>query len=519
MEEKETSKNEKLNLMSKVIFSLIFPTLLCFIYCLLRGIDFFNLYLPNSINNDSLFYYKVVEGMVNFGMPKGYFGFNESQALLGSLPAWSPVIYIPWVIFGKVLGWNYGSLIISNIVYFSLAFGAFSLITRIKWKNLLILSGMLLLFPSFLIHLCVGLPEAITVSVSLLFLASALRYPYGRHKKLYLVLMLASIFFLVLARPYMVVFSVVPIVFLCKSNGKKGLLLGVGCLLLDLAGYVLLTHFFTAEYLYPMYDMSLLDLLIHGHLRGAYIFVVKQITTVLPGIWAFIKNAFSYGLTAGTQYVVALISSVLLFVLGLQKKNREKRLIIFTFFFANLALLMAVVLLLGKANEGGRHFFVFSVMGIFLLASLELESTLVWMDSVMGVLLVLFVVRGALVPTDYDIPAFNSEVKEKITYWEKAFSENDVEASEECSFANTVIWTLTDVCNDKTEIVNHRNLFALPKGFAISCCDYGYVAGNFENLQSRYIAVYPNGEISKLCVENGYEEIGHTSDCAIFKRY
>ena len=81
-----------------VIFA--FPFLLCFLYCVFRGINIFQLYLPNSHNNDSLFYYKLVEGILSDGIPRGFYGFNESRALVGSFAAWSPALLLPWTIWG-----------------------------------------------------------------------------------------------------------------------------------------------------------------------------------------------------------------------------------------------------------------------------------------------------------------------------------------------------------------------------------------------------------------------------------
>ena len=116
-EKKERKVN--INLIVKAACAFVFPWLLCILYCALRGTSFFGLYTPAATNNDCLFYYKLVEGITSFGLPKGYFGFNESHAPSGTLAAWSPVIYLPWVIWGKIFGWKFASVIVINLFYLS----------------------------------------------------------------------------------------------------------------------------------------------------------------------------------------------------------------------------------------------------------------------------------------------------------------------------------------------------------------------------------------------------------------
>ena len=59
----------------------ILPLVCCLVYCGVQGRSLGEVYPPCSEWNDELFYYKQVEGIVNYGYPQGYFGFNESHAL------------------------------------------------------------------------------------------------------------------------------------------------------------------------------------------------------------------------------------------------------------------------------------------------------------------------------------------------------------------------------------------------------------------------------------------------------
>lgn len=93
-------------------------------------------YLPSSEWNDELFYFKQVEGIVNYGFPLGYFGFNESHALQLSFAAWSPVLVFPWILWGLVFGWNLLSPVICNIVLMTVTIFVFVWLVKPTWKQL-----------------------------------------------------------------------------------------------------------------------------------------------------------------------------------------------------------------------------------------------------------------------------------------------------------------------------------------------------------------------------------------------
>lgn len=89
--------------------------------CICEGVRISQIYLPASQWNDEVVYYKWVEGVVEYGVPQGYFGYNENHANYLNFATWSPVLNIFWVIFGKVFGWSFISPIFCNILLISLA--------------------------------------------------------------------------------------------------------------------------------------------------------------------------------------------------------------------------------------------------------------------------------------------------------------------------------------------------------------------------------------------------------------
>ena len=88
----------------KMICAFLFPIIVCALQCLHLGGRLGDVYLPNSQNNDDLFYFKQIEAIIEYGIPQGFFGFNESQAANLSFASWSPLTSFVGAIWGKIFG-------------------------------------------------------------------------------------------------------------------------------------------------------------------------------------------------------------------------------------------------------------------------------------------------------------------------------------------------------------------------------------------------------------------------------
>lgn len=90
-------KNERV---LKALLLSFLPLVCLMAACAADGRTIGDISLPASEWNDELIYFKQVQGMVKFGYPQGYFGFNESRSLLFSFAAWSPLLVWPWLLWG-----------------------------------------------------------------------------------------------------------------------------------------------------------------------------------------------------------------------------------------------------------------------------------------------------------------------------------------------------------------------------------------------------------------------------------
>lgn len=511
----KTVSGERKTEIFKILAAFFFPVLLCFMYCLFRGINIFQLYLPNSYNNDCLFYYKLVEGVLSFGTPQGYYGFDESRALIGGFAAWSPTLLFPWVVWGSIFGWGYGSVLISNIFYFSISLAIFVYLTKIEWKNLGIIFIVLSLYPSLPIHLLSALPEAVVASIMIVYMGFAIRAVRENYKLWCVVPMFVLSLYLTICRPYMIILVLLPCFYLFKAKRKLAWLFSLLLIGFGLSGYFICSYFFTSEYFAPLFDLSIVKLLFKGNITEAFWLGVIYFKETIAEVYKFVCGAFSYGLTAGTQYVVSIMSVIFLIFFSIFTKRKEQRNINIIFVINVMSVFLAILLLLRKANEGGRHLWVFSVVGCVLCFSSLYGKKIIVAATLMIGVLGFFLAQGSLVPTDYDVPTRNTELEQDIEYWKQIFEDKEIAASEELGYENTCIWVLTD----GGEITNHKELYALPKGMGISCCTEGYVMANINMLKSKYIATVESGAIDELCEKNGYEEIGRTNSVVMYKIY
>lgn len=508
----------KSDIILKGVVSLFFPILGCVLYCLIRGISIHDFYLPDSYNNDTLYYYKLVEAVLRHGSPRGYFGFNESHALVGGFAAWSPVILVPWVCFGFIFGWNYSSILIANIVYFSIAFAFFTVSSNISWKNIIWTMGLFMLFPNLWMHLLVGMPEMIMISVVIVYLGFAFMGADSKEEPVGgIVGMMITGAFLTIIRPYMLVMFVLPVYRLIRRNLKKGIIISVIVIPSVMIIYFLINHFFTAEYLSPMFDLSVVTLFVHGHIRTALSVVYRSFLAMVPQIGVFVKKGFIHGELAGVQYAIAFVTAVIVTLSAFFEKKKKKS--VYIQVAASLAVsLTAIIVLLGKANEGGRHIFLFAVTGVLLCAVSEYKRSYI-AKAALALIMLVFITRGSLVSTDYDIGVRNNHTEANLIYWENAFEKENVKVSDVLGYDNTFIWTLIDVDNQTGNVVpvNHRELYAVPAGMGISCCQIEYITENFDSLSSRYIASLSGGKVDALCSEAGKKLIGRTDDVVVYQ--
>ena len=533
---KEWWKKDKRYLtMLKATLVALLPILCCLVTCGMQGRTLGEVYLPMCEWNDELFYFNQVEGIINYGYPQGYFGFNESHALKLSFAAWSPVLVWPWILWGLLFGWNLLSPIICNIVLLTLAVFLFVWLVKPTWKQLGILALLFCLYTPFARYMLSGMPEIICFSMLIVFYGLAVNY-LNREKGYKLAILFVMSGLLVLMRPYMLLFLLLPMFLWVRKSKWKGLI-GSGIIFAVVVGcYALIKHYLGAEYFAPLFFTEWITTFFDaGFVAGIRNFF-GTLYYMGTAFWGHTVQGFRSGLASGAFFAGYLVTMAILLwqsfadFRSLRKekaaagKDGEKirkltnALIVEAHLAFSFVGMLFALLLMYKLTEGSKHLLTFMAVGIFVISLMRTRT--LKKTVLLGVTFAYFYTYMAVDIYDYQVPFEEPARMEQMAYWEEIFDENlELKGENVPNFDNVVIWTFSDMVDEKSVTAKWQILYALPEGFGISCCMPEYVMANLETMESKYISTVAGGTIDEMCAEAGYRELGRDGDMVVYERY
>lgn len=509
------------------------PLLCCLVTCVMQGKTIGDVYLPASEWNDELFYFKQVESMVQFGYPKGYFGFNESHALKLSYAAWSPVLVFPWIIWGVLFGWNMMSPIFCNIFLMTLAMFLFVWLVKPTWKQLGILTLCFCLYTPFVRYMLSGMPEVICFSMLIVFYGIAVSY-LKKETATKLVWMFVLSGLLTLMRPYMLLFMLLPAFFWVRRKKWAGLAGSAAVIGGTFVIYALIKHYLGAEYFAPLFFTDWITAFfdlgfvggVHNFFSTLYWKGKDFLSHTIQGYRSGLASGAFFGGYLTVMAVLLYQSLVDWFKMRQSRKNAEggrdagddnlfpvEAHLAFSF----VGMLFAL-LLMYKLTEGSKHLLTFIAVGIFVVSLLK---TKFYKKAVLvGVTFAYLYSYMAIEPYDYQIPFVTEDREQQVEEWREIFAEELILTEENIpNYDNVVIWVFSDETPQGAVNNKWQLLYGLPDGFGISCCYSDYILNNFETLQSRYIATVSTGEIDILCQQYGLREVGRDKDMVVYERY
>lgn len=526
----------------KALLLALLPVLCCLVYCAAQGQSIGRVYLPSSEWNDELFYFKQVEGIVNYGYPQGYFGFNESYALKLSFAAWSPVLVFPWVIWGLVFGWNLMSPVICNIVLMTVCCFLFVWLVKPTWKQLGIMALLFGLYTPFVRYMLSGMPEVICFSMLILFYGLAINY-LNREKSWKLALLLAMAGMMTLMRPYLLLFLLLPMFFWVRKSRWRGAIGSVLVFFFVLGLYAVIKHYLGAEYFAPLFFTDWAEAFVERGLFGGIRFTLGKLYYMGRDFVGYTRQGFRSGLASGAFFggylvmmFILLLQSVRDFVV-LQRSRKAERidgkspvearlengeagrqLIIEAHMAFSFVAMLFALLLMYKLTEGSKHLLTFMSAGLFVVALME--TRFYKKAVVLGLIFVYLYSYKAVDPYDYQVPFATQERRMQLGEWSEIFEEK-LELTRENApcFDNVVIWVFNDTVSGETRNTLWQMLYGLPEGFGISCCMPDYVLENMGSIQSRYLCVTPGGSIEAACVNAGYGKLAENDEMILFERY
>ena len=538
----------------KAVLMALLPVVCCLVRTAAEGRSIGQVYLPASEWNDELFYFKQVEGIVSYGFPRGYFGFNESHALRLSFAAWSPVLVFPWILWGLVFGWNLLSPVICNIVLLTIAMFVFVWLVKPTWKQLGILTVLFGLYTLFTRYMLSGMPEVICFSMLILFYGLAFSYLNKETKGKLTAMFIVSVL-LTLMRPYMLLFLLLACFFQIRRSRKSGWI--VSALVVAATGvvYVLIKHYLGAEYFTPLFYTDWITTFFTDGIGAGFRNFFGTLHWKGLEFYRHCVSGMKSGLASGAFFDGYLLLLGILLVqsyLDIRKLRRAKkaarivmkpaddkvreailgpvmlteekrkdlqnRLIIELHFAFSLIAMLFAHLLMYKMVEGSKHFLTFIAAGIFIVSMLE---TKYYKKAVLlGAAFLYLYSYKAVEPYDYQIPYVTQDREAQGDYWQQIFAEHlTLETEKVPNYENVVIWTFGDETPQGNQNLKWQLLYGVPEGFGISCCEREYILEHLTELQSRYLATVSGGEIDELCSAEGYEEIGRDADMVLYRRY
>lgn len=540
------------------------PVIACLVYCVGKGQGIGQIYLPASERNDELIYYKQVEAILRCGYPQGYFGFNESHALRLSFAAWSPVLMLPWVLWGLAFGWNLMSPVLCNIFLLTAAMLLYGLLAKPNWKQVGITAFLFFLFLPFSWYMLCGMPEIGCMSLAIVFYGAAAGWLRRRRGGL-LAVMFALAGLLTLMRPYFLLFLLLPAyfwIFRDAAGGSRGMadsggtgekgrasgrggkpgegrirwgaVLGTAAVFAAVLGaYAWIGHFLAAAYFRPLYRMDWLTAFFQKGLGGGLKNLFGSLYYSGREFVSYMKQGMVSGLPAGGIFCCYVVMLLILFwqsvrdVVALRRleaggeRRRElggQLALEGHLAFSFLAMLFATLLLMSNFHDGCKHLLTFLAAGIFPIARMR---TVYWKKAILtGVAFAfVFFYHGAAFeayqPTFYQeavalgLEGFGADVERELALAGDAGP----------SYDNTVIWVLSDELPEGPRYTGWQYLYALPPGFGINCCTAEYVTENFRSLRSRYLCVVPGGPVEEACRLMEYEEIAGNEHAVLYRRY
>lgn len=528
----------------KSLLLALLPVVCCAAYCAVQGRSLGEVYLPSSEWNDELFYYKQVEGIVNYGYPLGYFGFNESHALKLSFAAWSPVLVFPWIIWGLLFGWNFLSPVICNIVLMTLVCFLFVWLARPSWKQLGILVLLFCLYTPFVRYMLSGMPEVICFFMLILFYSMAINY-LRREKSYKLVLLFLLSGVMTLMRPYMILFLLLPAGLWIQKSKWKGVAGSLAVTAAVLGLYYCIKHFFGAEYFAPLFFTDWVSAFFEQGFFGGLRYTLAKLYYMGKDFGGHTVQGLRTGLASGAFFAGYLVCMCVLMAQSfrdwrvirrdsMEKEQREaqnlggaetgkrtginkSQLIIEAHLAFSFVAMLFALLLMYKLTEGSKHLLTFMAAAVFVVS---LMDTKFYKKAVLvGAAFAYLYSYMAVEPYDYQVPFVQEERMASVEEWRQQFAGLLTLRQEEApNYENVVIWTFSDTVNDVSMNTQWQLLYALPEGFGISCCMPDYVLQNFDFLESRYLVSPAGGAVDALCQESGCKELYRDDVMVLYER-
>ena len=269
--------------------------------------------------NDELFYFKQVESIIDYGYPRGFYGFNESKALSLSFAAWSPVLVWPWVLFGSIFGWTLDNVFIYNLLIYIIAMISFGVLVKPNFKQTAVISVWFLSFFLNARYIYSSMPEVICFSHLIIYWELMISYLRGGKKSEVggaIVLAILMTFM----RPYLILFLLFSLIVMIATARRERKFIDVilAIMAFSLTGFVyyLINHFLSAEYLMPFFYTDFITTFFTDGIGAGIHHLFGTLYYKGRDFMGFMKAAFISDSAPGIFFWIFLIMMLLQFIMS-----------------------------------------------------------------------------------------------------------------------------------------------------------------------------------------------------------
>lgn len=502
-----------------VIIVTMLPVFSAMLMCMTQRVSILDLYMPNAINfdwNDEVFYYKQIEGIRDYGLPQGYFGYNESHAVYGTLGAWSPVLYLFFGLYSKIFGWNYVDPIWCNLILLTIAMGVFALRLHLNLKQTFSLCALYLVFIPITRFSLLCMAEVIVFFLLILFCAVWLPVKIKRDQvndsdRIYswveLLVLYIVISLLVLMRPYYILLLVPVIYHIFQQTRLKrtivfNLVYSVGIMTF----FLWMNANFCAAYFEPTINMSWL----YSFKQGIKVGFSQVMDILFDSFKAFIIQSgtgFTGNSIAGGIFVSYLMIMAVFLCEAYRQRHKTEVWRRWAGCFFILFIMLCTKFLFYIGN-GYRHLMGFIIIGIIICAVFFPLKT--YIGVIFATMFWCFVIKGER--TCELLPVTTVEMMSEIDEGEAMLKERIPIRQNADPWENTVIWLYTDDL-----FIKWQDLYAFPSGMGINLCMKQYVLDNFENMKAKYIMTNIGGEVDLKCLQAEKELLAEYGEVHVWR--
>lgn len=478
------------------LFYIFTPLIAAMLFCLKDGRVINDIYIPLGGWSDEITYYKQIEGILSHGMPRGYFGYNQSRAMYGTLGVWGLVPLIPYILWGFFFGWNYCSPLYANIFFCIIALIVTYVLLRPKKMHMCTISLFWITNQFLNRYVLSGVIEAsifmqlmVVTACGQYLLSETLRSNSKRtfslaKDRFALILCTTLICFLTLARPYFAVLYLIPFWFAVK-NRKKVWIFGLPALaMVIMILFFLNNHYFCATYFESVLSF---DHILSAGFGGLLYQILESFVEIARLIWYALRYK---GSGVGWYYLLLCIELAVMFFTCIYRKWRHREVPkMYVITLIGNALILLSIIIMYDLGVGARHILALTTANAVVII---IETHFSW-----GLLLAAVCLFSHVQTQGADgLPYKNNEYVTYMDNLKETFSQI-VEVTSDISYENVVAMPTADhhAANPEQGVVTYYGLlFAMPAGVGISL-DFEDYYFDSDNIKAGYILVHPEGKI------------------------